>query len=661
VISGFAIEENKMFKMNEKENNILKENKKRLKELNAHFDPLTGEGSFLERFPFRISSSQTIFLPKPMGELKIIKALLKYKSIEDYCKKKKQNVNILINIINELREKHDFEYYAFVNIMIQDKLSKKVIPFKVNKPQRWYVYQLEEERINNRPIRIDLLKTRQWGGSTLTEVYFLWIQDKWRKGWHSVLAGDVEQQAKNMLSIYKTACKNYPKSKGKLTLSPYEGSPKNRYLNEKNCIISIGSMQNPDSLRSSDNAMLHATEIGLWKATQDKKPEDLMQSLLNSIEYIPYTIIVKESTAKGVGNYWHKEYIENTLYKKVFVAWFHAEKNISSIDNYHAFIQSMNPYEWFLWEKGATLEGIKWYRLKLKEMRGDTWRMQSENPTTEQEAFQSTGNRVFSPSDVQKMRRFCYEPLQKGKLFSFAEKGKEAFYDLRFEPTQDGSLWIWDFPENDINMANRYIVVVDIGGKTLKADWSVITVIDRYHLTNGGVPQVVARLRYHIDQDLLAWDAVKIAAFYNNALLVIENNSLRKKQSEETENHFTTILNEIEDYYDNLYTYENPDKIKEGIPVKWGFHTNASTKPMVVAALGEGLRDDGFIDPDSRLYDECDTYEIDASGAYNAVEGQHDDIIMSTAIGLYISSKIDAPFIIKPDSGKAVAKLLPKI
>ena len=164
--------------------------------------------------------------------------------------------------------------------------------------------------------------------------------------------------------------------------------------------------------------------------------------------------------------------------------------------------------------------------------------------------------------------------------------------------------------------------------------------------------------RYHIEQDLLAWDSVKIAKYYNDALLVIENNSLRRRQSEEVENHFTTVLNEIEDYYDNLYTYENPEKIREGVPVKWGFHTNSSTKPMVINALAQGLRDCGFIDPDARLYNECDTYEIDQYGAYNAVDGQHDDIIMSTAIGIYVSSKMDAPKIIDTNSkGTARAKI----
>jgi hypothetical protein len=101
-----------------------------------------------------------------------------------------------MEILNDLREQHDFEYYAFVNLKIQDKKTKKIIPFKLNKPQRKLLKALEEERIGNCPIRIDILKARQWGGSTLTENYFFLILDKWKTtGWLSVLVGNVEQQA----------------------------------------------------------------------------------------------------------------------------------------------------------------------------------------------------------------------------------------------------------------------------------------------------------------------------------------------------------------------------------------------------------------------------------------------------------------------------------
>jgi hypothetical protein len=57
-------------------------------------------------------------------------------------------------------------------------------------------------------------------------------------------------------------------------------------------------MQKPDTIRSSDNCILHATELGSWKGTEMTKPEDLLQTLTNSIDPLPFTMIALESTAK---------------------------------------------------------------------------------------------------------------------------------------------------------------------------------------------------------------------------------------------------------------------------------------------------------------------------------------------------------------------------
>ena len=115
---------------------IISLNKARFNALNAHYDPLKGEGSLLDRFEFKMSDKESVYLPMPMKGLKVIQALQKFKSLEDYCKKKKENPEALKGIFNEIREKHDFEYYAIVNLKIQDKKTKKIIPFSLNRPQR---------------------------------------------------------------------------------------------------------------------------------------------------------------------------------------------------------------------------------------------------------------------------------------------------------------------------------------------------------------------------------------------------------------------------------------------------------------------------------------------------------------------------------------------
>lgn len=620
---------------------ILELNKKRLyKLLNEHYNPLTGEGSPIERVKFYINDDTKVYIPVEMAENPVINKILslKYNNLYTFAIENDIPYNSLLSLFNRIREVYDFEYIAAKYLKIQDKETKKMTPFIMNTAQLKYFAELEEQRTNNDIIRIKLLKTRQWGGSTLTENYIAWRQCYHGRNLHSVLAGDVEGQAKNMYTLYKRAIKSMPH---KYTLSPHEGSAKNRILEERGNIISIGSMRNPDSLRSSDNAILHATEIGLWKSTANNKPEDLMQSLVNSIELVPQTMIVLESTAKGVGNYWHKLWLEDNIYKPVFVAWFEAVKNIVLLTDKERIeiYNSLDEYERQYWELGATLDGIQWYRKQLKSMSGDRWRMQAENPATPQEAFQGTGNRVFPISIVENNRIFIRKP-QLYSIYSNAQSGADALNNVKIEPNPSGQLKIWRDVEKEPNYTNRYIVSVDIGGASKGSDYSVITVIDRIGLLDGGCEEIVARMRIHTTHYNLAWLAAKVSTYYNNALLVVENNSLKPSDAE---NGYLTVLSEISHYYNNLYTYMSPDKVKESPEVRWGFITNHSTKSAIINELYKRLETGSYIEYDEEMFAEMDVYEIDTNGKYNAAEGYHDDIIMSTAIGLHISAKVSVP------------------
>ncbi|MBR5241403.1 MAG: hypothetical protein IKW05_05650, partial [Muribaculaceae bacterium] len=61
-------------------------------------------------------------------------------------------------------------------VRIKNKMGDGDIPFKLNRPQRRLLAEMEEMRIKGKPIRIILLKARQWGGSTLVQIYMAWIQ-----------------------------------------------------------------------------------------------------------------------------------------------------------------------------------------------------------------------------------------------------------------------------------------------------------------------------------------------------------------------------------------------------------------------------------------------------------------------------------------------------
>ena len=138
--------------------------------------------------------------------------------------------------------------------------------------------------------------------------------------------------------------------------------------------------------------------------------------------------------------------------------------------------------------------------------------------------------------------------------------------------------------------------------------------------------------------DLLAWKSAQIAAFYDNALLVIESNTLETKDRARyvDGDQSLFILNQIKEAYDNLYARkQSEDDIINKAPRKYGFHTNTATKPAVISTLVEMVRESGYVERDERCLDEFLTYEQIGS-SFGAIAGKHDDLLMTRAIGLYI-------------------------
>lgn len=326
----------------------------------------------------------------------------------------------------------------------------------------------------------------------------------------------------------------------------------------------------------------------------------------------PGSMIVLESTAKGVGNYFHREWQKavrgESGYVPVFVSWFEIEMYTTPFRDEaerDAFIGSMTSRERYYFELGATLEGIRWYREKKRLESYDDWRMGCEFPTTPDEAFQSTGRRAHAPEYVLRMRQYARPPVYVGEMYADARSGKEAIdRSLEFREQPGGGLWLWALPDRETPIRRRYVVSVDIGGRSDGADWSVISVVDRYFLLEGGVEECIGTWRGHLDQDLVIWKAVQIARYFNSALLVVESNSLDVKGDEG--DHSLTILDEIKDFYPHLYCRTDPQKIREGAPACYGFHTNAATKTDLVNQMNKRFRECGHIERDARALDEAD-------------------------------------------------------
>ena len=625
----------------------------RLKELKTGFDPDTGEGSFINRFPVKLTpEGKTIYLPISLQKEY---ESLSNTSLQENCSEKDfdKEVDRLIT----MRLATDFEYWAAKCAWITDKESEKIIPFILNRAQRRVLLKLEKLRQNGVPIRLIILKARQWGGSTMVQIYIAWIQLMHKENWHSTIVAHVESASANVRGMYSRLLRSYPLEN--LNYSPYEGG-KFKIIKERGCIHSIGSYENPDALRSNDIRCAHLTELGMWKTTSIKSPEDVIASISSAIPNISSTMMVLESTAKGVGDYFYRawkkyEDKDSSSMDGVFVAWFENPFNLMPFNNQDEKVklaESLSEYEIEMLDMGATLEGIKWYRFELSGYSGDTDKMKQEAPCTPQEAFQSTGRPAFKHTYIKNIEKGIKEPAFIGEIEADAQTGPNALENVELVKKEKGRLKVWNMPndppidEGYVFRGTRYVITMDIGGVSKGSDFSSVSVLDRYWLAaapGDGKVEKVAQWHGHLDPDLMAWVSAMIATFYDDGVLVIENNTYDSRYQKTDGEHSYTVLDEISGFYSNLYSSTPLDLIKQGIPKKYGFRTDRNTKPMVVDFYRQMLRDRGFVERNIDALQEAKNYEITEDGKFSAVPGNHDDILMSDMIGLWVAASDKSP------------------
>lgn len=583
------------------------------------FDPILGVGGSGERKRVVApagavdSRARHVYVPKEMDAASAKNDVVRWVALRCAC---------------------DFEYWCARCVTIHHKSTGLLQPFVLNRPQRRVAAILEADRRAGKPLRMILLKARQWGGSTLVQIYMAWIQICHRRGWNSLIAAHVKDTSKLILGMYSLMAEHYPeelREDGKpLRFLPYERSANTRRIEGRDCYVVVTSAEKPDSMRGSDIKMAHLSEMAYWGDSAKRSPVALMCSVCGTIPIEPLTLVVIESTANGTGNYfyheWHRCAAGRGDKHAVFVPWYEIDiyrtrAKYDSEASVAALWESLSDDERQLWldpqgpEKILLcLDQVAWYHAKALEMQ-DAQALKAEYPTTAEEAFRNTGSNVFNVRWTERMRRQCREPLRR---YSVRPDDGRRVDDER------GAFAVWEMPAED----GEYVVGVDVGGRSAGADYSVVSVL---RCPRQGNPRatVCARWRGHIDHDRLAAIAIYIARAYNTALLVVESNTLESSDS-------YPVLERLARDYPMLYRRRAIGCIDDTPGRRVGFHTNRSTKPLLIDTLVAAVRDDGIDEPDVAAVDEFASYVSNADGSYGAMRGRHDDILMTDALALYV-------------------------
>ncbi|MDR3188088.1 MAG: hypothetical protein LBT94_02755, partial [Prevotellaceae bacterium] len=579
----------------------------------------------------------------------------------------------------------DFELWAATANTITTKDGREV-KLRLNSAQQRLNLAAEKARTNGEALRVNLLKCRQYGGTTYIRSRFNWLQWRGRNISCAVAAANKDQAA-HAIGMFNTFAQRFPPELGTITARPYMRSQNVLRIRETGGLLAVGSMPAPEALSGKTFRLLHCTEIGKWEDTQKLTAEKFMTNLNSTVPLQAGTEIWRESTAKGL-NFFHTEWRRaqesEAGYQNIFVGTYQIEEYQASIagevralaaqplteatvEAYRRFVEQYigrmsdveRGYAELMWQLGATLESIKWYFGYLRKNSLDWWRMMEEYPNTADEAFQTTGRRAFEKRYTHQLRvgveeslGGVREPVFVGDVRGDEVKREGALDNLRLAPdpvkplARSGynKLMAWELPPKDGAYANRFIVAVDIGGtwagdrRQRCSDFSVIGVFDRQWTAYNMPLRCVATWRGHIDVDLLAWKAAQLAALWGNATLVVERNYQKLKDSEG--NHIQTILQELKDYYDNIYCETPPEQIRAGVPARYGFWTSSGSKQAMVDNFIAVLREGMYVERYELAVDELDSFERKEDGTYGAMSGHKDDLVITRMMAALVHEKL---------------------
>lgn len=325
---------------------------------------------------------------------------------------------------------------------------------------------------------------------------------------------------------------------------------------------------------------LHCSEVARWPG----RAEETLQGLRAALA--PEGELVLESTPMGASGCFWKAWQgapEAGLVQHFFPWWWERAYVAKAVAR-----ESLTEQESALMaSQGLTLRQIG-YRRQIQANFSELSRQEyAENP---QECFMVSGECYFDAEVIGKRLSLVPDPVV---------------------TRMAGKLCIWFPPQ----AGRDYVIAVDPAGGGADGDYSVVQVIDRK------MGLQCAELQTHCTPLELAHETSALAREYGGALVAVERN-----------NHGLAVLAYLESVcgYTNLFE-------QNGQP---GWLTTAISRPQMLAHLARVLVESPTLFMSRRLLEECRSFARGKNGRVEARSGEHDDCVLSMAIGLAVRNML---------------------
>jgi hypothetical protein len=492
--------------------------------------------------------------------------------------------------------------------------------------QRPYIAEIERQYNAGKPVRIIVLKARQLGISTATEaVLFLWAF--LHPGMNGMVVSHEDKQAQELYEMTRLYWDTWPH---KLLFDERYKTRRQLRWTDTGSQIRVATAKNPEGLRGSTMHALHGSEVAYWP-----DPGTLWTGMNNTIPRRHGTIVVLESTANGVGNWWHEKWQEaedgESEYIPMFFPWyFHSAYRLPN----SLTINDLDPEEKDLlrlmgdpidFTRGVvpgnpiypglsqdeSLAALAWRRLEIPAQ-GGIEKFHQEFPSSPEEAFVTSGHPIFSANRIKE----CYIPRTgaTGRLF------KDGTGRVQFDEDSSGPLTIFKLPNPSDRRPDRYFVSGD-PTRTTEGDYACIQVINRETF------EQMAVWHGRIDAIRFAREMRLVGDFYHHAMLCPEVEG----------GGAATIGALIESGYGNIYLHHRHDSPTES-KQSYGWSSNYQRKMWAIARLQNLILDRSLTLHDKLTVNELLCYVEHPDGTFgNSGRRTHDDTVMALAIGIAAS------------------------
>jgi len=523
----------------------------------------------------------------------------------------------------DLSRIREYRYYAENLLKIKILDPESIIPFALNPIQVRLDATVEHLFKTVGYVKIMVLKARREGLSTYIESR-IFHRVHTTSNTQAFIIAHNKKSLNTIFSMSKLFYECLPASLRPMTrfyskneLVFENPSDKNRLIEPGlRSQIEVYSARRMEDLRSAGYTYGHLSEAAFYP-----DGSEVAANVIPTIPNSPGTFLAIESTANGQGDYFHEKWKEakkkrNNFYP-IFFSWLEFPKYsmpFPSIEMKGDLLATLEPEEGYLIKKyKATPEQLFWRRFMIKEFDGDVELFHQEYPTTDKEAFISSGKCYFNRNKLVKLRESTIiDPIFIGDISEYG-----------LIENEDGPLKIWEMP-----LPGRdYVLGADTTGGVEGGNCAGMEVV----LVPQGdfVVTQVAEYKEIIDPVLFARKIALLGNYYNEALA-----------SPEINNHGLTTLTQLKDIYWNLYRWQYFDKLGKYHTDKLGWDNNMSTKSFLCDYTSACLNLDYLVIRSSDLIDQMYSFirVLYESGrdSGTADRGGEDDLVIAFMIATFV-------------------------